>query len=200
MPEIKFACAQCGQHISCDEAWAGHELQCPACQNRLRVPASQAAAAPAVAETKTAAPGTAPAGGLRISSGQSQGAHPAPARPQPQQRTVRPPKSTNPAIKYALTAVLILGVGLAALVFLPGVINQFSNSGDAKPAGSTAPAGDPGAAGPLGEVNGAMDVSDALDGNGPARPRPKAARQRPTPPGVSTTNRPANTARSAPAR
>src|ERR1051325_6353490 len=47
MPELKFACPGCGQHISCDELWGGHTIQCPACKQDLRVPLPPAAAPPA---------------------------------------------------------------------------------------------------------------------------------------------------------
>lgn len=52
MADIKFACPHCAQHITCDELWGGHQLECPSCKNPLTVPA-----APAPAE---AAPSNAP--------------------------------------------------------------------------------------------------------------------------------------------
>src|SRR4051794_40308701 len=48
MAELKFSCPHCNQHITCDELWGGHELQCPGCQKNLQVPA---AAAPSAAST-----------------------------------------------------------------------------------------------------------------------------------------------------
>ena len=38
MSDIKFSCPQCGQHITCDPNWMGHQLSCPACQNQITVP------------------------------------------------------------------------------------------------------------------------------------------------------------------
>ncbi len=38
MSDIKFSCPQCGQHITCDPHWMGHQLSCPACQNQITVP------------------------------------------------------------------------------------------------------------------------------------------------------------------
>jgi len=38
MREIKFACPHCSQHIACDEAYCGYQIQCPACQGGLIVP------------------------------------------------------------------------------------------------------------------------------------------------------------------
>jgi hypothetical protein len=39
MSEFKFSCPQCGQHILCDPRWSGSEINCPACQQTLVVPA-----------------------------------------------------------------------------------------------------------------------------------------------------------------
>ena len=50
MAEIKFSCPQCGQHISGNEQWSGHQIQCPTCATTLTVPRAPpppAAAAPA---------------------------------------------------------------------------------------------------------------------------------------------------------
>lgn len=52
MTEATFACPNCAQHISCDESYRGHQVQCPTCQTdvvvpQLVVPPSLASAAPA---------------------------------------------------------------------------------------------------------------------------------------------------------
>lgn len=46
MAEMKFTCPSCGQHITCDEQWGGHQIPCPVCQKPLVVPISRPAAAP----------------------------------------------------------------------------------------------------------------------------------------------------------
>src|SRR5689334_20928802 len=117
MPDIKFSCPQCGQHISCDEAWSGHEIQCPACQNHISVPNL---AVPQV-QAPAASPAAPPASGRpKLSAGATQVTRPTPAAPLPSKRiTARPPKTTNPAIKYAIVAVLLVVVGVAALIYLP---------------------------------------------------------------------------------
>jgi hypothetical protein len=186
MPEIKFTCSQCGQHISCDEAWAGHQLPCPACQNNLVVPSIQTNPTPARAPAP--AIDTASAGRPKLSAGVTQVARAAPAGPAPQRRAVRPPKTTNPAIKFALSAVVLASIGVAALVYVPGLLKQAGEAGSSHPTGTGASTG----TGPLGEVNGAMDVSDALDGSTPSRPRPNPAR-RPTPAPNTLTNHPVKT-------
>src|SRR6266567_512838 len=40
MADIKFACPNCNQHITCDELWGGHQLECPGCKSPLMVPAN----------------------------------------------------------------------------------------------------------------------------------------------------------------
>lgn len=45
MPDVKFKCPACGQHLEAPEDTAGQEVPCPSCQAPLRVPA--AASAPA---------------------------------------------------------------------------------------------------------------------------------------------------------
>src|SRR5690242_18712414 len=67
MADIKFACPHCSQHITCDELWGGHQLDCPNCKNPLSVPAKAAPAAagpaalvpkvPTVAEPKLSVTG-----------------------------------------------------------------------------------------------------------------------------------------------
>ena len=48
MANIKFACPHCSQHITCDELWGGHHLECPNCKNTLAVPAVAAPSAPSL--------------------------------------------------------------------------------------------------------------------------------------------------------
>ena len=36
--ELRGACPHCGQHFSCDPAWAGRQLPCPSCQRGFLVP------------------------------------------------------------------------------------------------------------------------------------------------------------------
>jgi len=80
----------------------------------------------------------------------------------------------------------VLAVGIAAIKFLPGLLSQAEDLGNAKtsaPANASANRG----GGPLGEVNEAMDVSDALDSGG-SRSRPAAARPKALVPGKPATN------------
>jgi len=177
MAEIKFSCGQCGQHISCDQQWSGHQIQCPSCESALTVPLTQGALTQAGPGPNSLAPHQPRDNRPKLSAGLTQVARSAPPTPIPQRRnTARPPKTTNPAVKYAATAVVVLVVAVAALKYLPGLLNEAQEISPLKSSGPiTAPAS--GGGGPLGEVNGAMDVSDALDGSGPSKPRPGSARR-----------------------
>jgi hypothetical protein len=42
MSEFKFACPVCGQHIQCDSAHAGVEMDCPTCFQKITVPQAPA--------------------------------------------------------------------------------------------------------------------------------------------------------------
>ena len=41
MSDFKFACPECGQHISGDESYRGQQVQCPHCQRTFVVPAEE---------------------------------------------------------------------------------------------------------------------------------------------------------------
>ncbi|MFO1515235.1 MAG: hypothetical protein U1F83_20435 [Verrucomicrobiota bacterium] len=43
MSEFKFACPVCGQHITCDSAGSGKQMDCPTCFRKLVVPQAKAA-------------------------------------------------------------------------------------------------------------------------------------------------------------
>ena len=43
MPEFKFYCPQCGQHIQCDTGHLGRQINCPVCQQAIVVPQVPAA-------------------------------------------------------------------------------------------------------------------------------------------------------------
>jgi hypothetical protein len=54
MSEIKFACPECGQKISCEPTYSGLRIPCPACQKPLTVPVP--AAAPPASAVPTPSP------------------------------------------------------------------------------------------------------------------------------------------------
>jgi DNA-directed RNA polymerase subunit RPC12/RpoP len=38
---FKFACIYCGQHLECETSLSGRQMKCPACHNRIVVPAQE---------------------------------------------------------------------------------------------------------------------------------------------------------------
>jgi hypothetical protein len=172
---MKFSCPHCGQHIGCEDAWSGHQIQCPGCQGSLVVPHAQppsAATAPAPGPRVSQASAHS---GAKLSAGATQVTRPtAPRSVPPKPVAPRPPKTGNPVLRFAVMGVLLLAVGLAALKFVPALLNGAHDLAGSPAATSTPAPG--GGRGPLGEVNGAMDVSDTLDGGGSATPRPRSAR------------------------
>src|SRR5262245_42779574 len=46
MSEFKFACPVCGQHITCDSASSGTQMDCPTCFRKLIVPQAKSAGSP----------------------------------------------------------------------------------------------------------------------------------------------------------
>lgn len=61
MSEFKFSCNQCNQHIAVEDAWTGHQIQCPNCQASIVVPANPARIAPPPVLPVSAPPPAAPA-------------------------------------------------------------------------------------------------------------------------------------------
>jgi len=43
---FKFACIYCGQHLECDTGLSGRQTKCPACHNRIVIPAEAKGQAP----------------------------------------------------------------------------------------------------------------------------------------------------------
>lgn len=118
MADIKFACPHCNQHITCDELWAGHQLNCPSCKNPLMVPGI--AAPPATASTGPATlapkPPAAPEPRLAINAAHAAATAAAPGA----QRVIPirnlappPPKKRSPVVTYGIVAgvLAIFGVG-----------------------------------------------------------------------------------------
>src|SRR4051794_2242356 len=106
MAQMKFSCPQCGQHIACDDAWAGQQLECPGCHNGIVVPQIRrpptAASAPAVSREP------AKFTGAKLASGVTQVARSTAHAPAPIKRAVpRRPGADNALLKYGLMAVVI---------------------------------------------------------------------------------------------
>ena len=106
MAELTFDCPHCRQPITCDDQWAGQQIQCPACQGAIIVPAKPAGAPghnPLVPKP--------PPGGSRLSVGQAQ--KPAtPGRAIPI-RNLAPEKAKkkNPLVAFGIPVLLIAILG-----------------------------------------------------------------------------------------
>jgi hypothetical protein len=177
MAEIKFACAQCGQHISGDEQWAGHQIQCPTCGAALTVPQAPRPPTAATVAPKSLVPQPPPANRSGLSAGSTQVARStAPGSIPIRQLVTRPPRRGSPLVKSAIYAVVLAALGGAGYLYVPWLMKRMQDSSNSAPPPSSTPAATSSGSGPLGEVNGAMDISDTLDSGSSSRPRP-AARQ-----------------------
>src|SRR5437867_13292076 len=100
MPELKFACPGCGQHIACDELWGGHTIQCPTCKQDLRVPQAFPAAAPAAAAPPpTSLVPQPPAAPAKLSIGRTQPQSSSPPAQSSPPRTPLPRTAAPPPAK-----------------------------------------------------------------------------------------------------
>lgn len=179
MPEFKFSCPQCGQHLSGNEQWSGHQIQCPTCATTLTVPGVLPPPASAAPVPKSLVPQPPAAHGARLAAGATQVARASNPGPTPlSQPAKRPPRSQGNLLKYAIYAIVLAALGGAGYLYVPSLISKVQDIGNSKPA-QTGSAASPTGSGPLGEVNGAMDVSETLDGgsSGSPPPRPAPARQ-----------------------
>ena len=66
MPEFKFTCPGCGQHIVCDDGYAGMCIQCPACQSGFVVPEARLPALPVPCNVSTDSRQVRRTGALRV--------------------------------------------------------------------------------------------------------------------------------------
>ena len=179
MADLRFSCPHCGQHISCEEAWVGHPIQCPACQKSLMVPQLSAPASTA-APPPSSPPSLAP-GGPKLAAGATQVARSTARPPAPQRRPMpRPPKTGNPILRFAVMGVLLAVIAVIGYNFIPGLLKQVQALGTSQTS-TPGNASSGGGRGPLGEVDAAMDVSDALDGGSPTRAPAAPAQARPAP-------------------
>ena len=191
MAEIKFSCPLCGQHVSGNEQWAGHQIQCPACATTITVPQALSPPAAAAPVPKSLVPQPPVSHGPRLSAGATQTTRSPTAGTIPsRQLAARPPRNKSPLLKYVVYAIVLAALGGAGYLFLPSLLSKIQDSANSKPT-QPAPASSGGGAGSIGEVNGAMDVSDAMEGGSSSRPRPApsrpaAAAQTPTTPAVTS--------------
>ncbi len=116
MAEIKFACPNCGQHITCDELWGGHQLDCPSCKNPLVVPAQAAPQPPPTPAAPRSLVPKPPAGvepRLAINAAHATQAAEAPQRTIPIRNLAPPPpKKKNKLVTYGVGALVVMALGV----------------------------------------------------------------------------------------
>ena len=179
MPEFKFSCPQCGQHLSGNEQWSGHQIQCPTCATTLTVPGTVAAPAATAPVPKSLVPQPPVSQGAKLAAGATQVARSSNPGPMPrQQLTTRPPRNDSALLKYSIYAIVLAMLGGAGYLYGPSLLSKIQNIGNSKPDQAAPASSSSSGSGPLGEVNGAMDVSETLDGgSSSSSPRPGPARQ-----------------------
>ena len=174
MADIKFACPSCGQHITCDGLWGGHQLDCPNCKNPLVVPApAQAPAAPRALVPK---PPAAAEPRLAVSTGQAAaaGGAEAPQRTIPIRNLAPPrPKKKSPLVTYGVAALVVIVLG-AGGYFGYGYISHMQNKFTAA-TNDTTKNGDGGQVGHIASLYKTLDATDpsrvAASAGGTAGPR-----------------------------
>src|SRR5579859_4286509 len=177
MPDMKFSCPQCSQHISCEEAWAGHQIECPACHGTIDVPSIQTL--PARSPASIRAKETPKFIGAKLAAGATSVARSTAHNPTAPRKFVPPhPRSDNSLLKIGGLVVVVAVLAAAGYFYGVPLLNNASQKepNANPPAGSKSSQSGGTMGGPMGEVNGAMDVSDALDGGSSStRPPPKPA-------------------------
>jgi hypothetical protein len=186
MADLKFSCPQCGQHIGYEDAWAGVQIECPACHSSIIVPRVQrpvAASPPSIPVSEPAKPP-----GAKLASGITQVPRSTAHAPAPVKKFI-PQRhgGDNSLLKYSVITVVVAALAAAGyfygLPLITGALNQEPTANQPAGAKSSQSGGTMG--GPMGDVSGAMDVSETLDAgssstktrpvpstNNTARPRP----------------------------
>src|SRR5215475_15360773 len=116
MADMKFSCPQCGQHFSCGEAWADHQIQCPTCHVTLTVPRPEVPSKPATlpAPTREAYQITEP----KLSAGATQVPRSAAPGPVPQRKVpLRIPQGNSAVVKYAIVLAVVAALGGAGYFY-----------------------------------------------------------------------------------
>ena len=94
--EFKFNCPKCGQKIAATPELSGREIDCPACKNKITIPA------PAEAQAPPAAPKPAPPITVPKETPQAQAEQPSPkAAPEPAPQSA-PPAASKPAAPVSI--------------------------------------------------------------------------------------------------
>jgi hypothetical protein len=144
MADIKISCPHCKRHITCDELWGGHELQCPICQGTLTVPTRAAAPPPAPAHSSLV-PRPPTGASPRLAIGQGGAQKPAVQDRGIPIRNLAPPKKkeSNLVVRLAITAAVVVALGAGGyfgFIWLKGVqekANEKSHADEARNSGES---------------------------------------------------------------
>ncbi|MGA3266020.1 MAG: hypothetical protein ABSE16_04270 [Verrucomicrobiota bacterium] len=112
MPEFKFSCPNCGQHILCNAGYSGRQINCPACQQTITVP-------PVPGATAAPAPPPPPRGAAPSALGARQSTATA-AAGQRFPGAGTPPRQKSGALKMVLTvtaALVVAAIGYFGVEF-----------------------------------------------------------------------------------
>jgi len=190
MADLKFSCPQCGQHIGYDEAWAGVQIECPACHGSIIVPQLQRPLAASPGSIPVSEP--AKPAGPRLAPGIAQVPRSTAHAPAPVKKFIPQRQGgDNSLLKYSVIAVVVAALAGAGyfygLPLITGALNQGPAANQPTGAKQSQTGGSMG--GPMGDVSGAMDVSETLDAGSsssskarPATSTNNAARPRPAKP------------------
>src|SRR5579872_3675356 len=170
MADIKFACPHCSQHITCDELWGGHQLDCPSCKNALTVPGN--APPPAVSAAASLTPKPPASAEPRLAINAPHAGAPAAGAPQrtiPIRNLAPPkPKRRNPLVTYSIAAAVLILLA-AGGYFGYGYVNKMQDNVNtaSKEAARNA---DSGQVGHIAKLYGALDATDPNRVAADARP------------------------------
>lgn len=177
MAEIKFLCPSCNQSITCDDAWSGHEIQCPICQGALTVPTR--ATAPAAAGGSPLVPQPPPGAKTRLSTAVPAQKPAAQGRAIPIRNLAPPaPKKGNLALKILQGVVIAAALGVGAY-FGYGFIVKMQNKANAE-SEKMARESDGGQVGHIAELHGVLDATEPGGSGLPRGPVGSGPRSRPT--------------------
>jgi hypothetical protein len=174
MADIDFLCPHCKQQIIADEAWCGQQIQCPACQANINVPARKPAAT--ARATHTLAPEVPKETKLSFVN---QAQKPATENRNIPIRNLAPPpaKKKSPLIPIAQVAGILLILG-AAVYFGWPYVQKWQDKANASRRDAEKNA-DGGQVGHIAELNSVLDKTEPGRPLGGDAPRSSGPKRRP---------------------
>jgi hypothetical protein len=109
MADLRITCPHCNQAITCDDQWAGQQLQCPLCQGAFTMPGSPPASA---GKHNPLVPKPPAGGGSKLSVGQAQVPAQAGRQIPIRNLSTAPQKKDNPLVKILVGVVIVAALGV----------------------------------------------------------------------------------------